>query len=189
MVRPPRSRYRLIHMFDNRSVSCTVLCIRRYLCVRFPQKCLFTLARSDAPKSHRRRGFSSRATAAMFVTTVINLLLFTLHAVTQVVMYIWVFQLPLNLAAEYPPDIPLSEIPIPRPESVGNGIWSKILVIWWAAYIPVSINFCRCWIPYLFMLVGGMAQRSHRHLEGLGPLPRSTVGNPHTVHYVDCRPG
>ena len=176
-------------MFDNRSVSCAVLCIHRYLCVRFLQKCLFTLARSDTPKSHRRRGFSSRATAAMFVTTVINLLLFTLHAVTQVVLYISTFQEPLNPAAENLPDIALPEIPIPRPESVGNGAWSVVLAIWWTAYLPVSVNPCRCWIPYLFVPFSGMAQRSHRHLEGLGPLPRPKVGNPHTIHYVDCRPG
>ena len=88
----------------------------------------------------------------MFVTTVINLLLFSLHAITQVALYIMNFQVPLNLAAEYLPDIALPEIPIPRPESVGNGTWSVILVIWWTAYLPVSVNPCRDWIPYLFML-------------------------------------
>ena len=120
----------------------------------------------------------------MFVTTVINLLLFTVQTVTQVVTYISSFQEPLNPNIDAPP----SEIPLPRPELVGDGTWSVALVIWWTAYLPVSINLRRCWIPYLFMLVGGMAQRSDRHLEGLGPLSRSTVGNPHTVHYVDCRP-
>ena len=36
------------------------------------------------------------------------------------------------------------------------------------------------------MLGGDLVQRSHCHLEGLGPLPRSTVGSPHTVYFVVC---
>jgi len=35
------------------------------------------------------------------------------------------------------------------------------------------------------MLGEDIAQRSHRHLAGFGPLPRSTMGDPRTVHSVD----
>ena len=124
---------KLIHMFDNRCVSCTLLCIGRYLCVRFPQ-CAYSLARPDAPKSHRRRGFFRRATA-MFVTTVINLLLFSLSTGAQVAITILVFQEPVDLVL----DSPLSEIPIPRPGlTVNSGTWSTILVAIWATFLPVS---------------------------------------------------
>jgi len=39
------------------------------------------------------------------------------------------------------------------------------------------------------MLGEDVAQRSHCHLESLGPLPRSTLGNPHTVYFVDWNRG
>ena len=39
------------------------------------------------------------------------------------------------------------------------------------------------------MLGEDIAQRFHCHLEGLGHLPRSTVGNLHTVFSVDCNRG
>ena len=34
------------------------------------------------------------------------------------------------------------------------------------------------------MLGEDVTQRSHCHLEGLGPLPTSTVGNPCTIYSV-----
>jgi len=42
------------------------------------------------------------------------------------------------------------------------------------------------------MLGGDIIQRSHCHLEGLGPfwkLPRSTAGNSHTIYAVDWSRG
>ena len=39
------------------------------------------------------------------------------------------------------------------------------------------------------MLGEDICQRSHRHLEGLGPLSRSTVGRPHTICSVDWNRG
>ena len=92
---------------------------------------VYFLAKSDAPKSHRRRGFSRRATAAMFVTTVINLLLFSLSTGTQVAITITTFQEPLKLDI----DSSLSEIPIPKP-----GLVSTILVAYWTTFLPVSVK-------------------------------------------------
>ena len=99
-------------------------------------KCAYSLARPDASKSHRRRGFSKRATAVMFVTTVINLLLFSLSTGSQVAISIMVIRRSLN------PDInlPLSEIALPRPGLVRSMSWSMILVAFWASYLPVSIK-------------------------------------------------
>ena len=96
----------------------------------------YSLARSDPPKSHRRRGFSSRATAAMFATTATNLLLFTLNTGLQVTELAMNIQPPLN------PDtgLPLSEISIPRPELVGKVVWNMVLVAFWVSYLPVSIK-------------------------------------------------
>jgi len=39
------------------------------------------------------------------------------------------------------------------------------------------------------MIGGDIYQRSRCHLEGLGPLPRTTVGNPHTAYSVDWSRG
>ena len=76
----------------------------------------------------------------MFVTTVINLLLFSFSAGTQVAISVTVFQEPLNPVI----DSTLSEILTPKPELVSRGSWSMTLALTWAAYLPVSINFRRC---------------------------------------------
>ena len=39
------------------------------------------------------------------------------------------------------------------------------------------------------MLGEVLAQRFHCHLEGLGPFPRTTVGNSHTIYSVDWNYG
>ena len=97
----------------------------------------YSFARSDTPKSHRRRGLSRRATAVMFVTTVINLLLFTLNTGMEVAsLTTLIRQKSLNLDI----DLPLSKIPIPRPGLVSSVSWSMILVTFWTTYLPVSIK-------------------------------------------------
>ena len=125
---------RLIYKFDNRSVSYTLLCINHYLCVRFV-RAAYSLPTTNIQKSHRRRGFSRRATAAMFVTTVINFLLFSLNTGIQTATFITVIQKPLN--SDIPP---LSEVPIPKAGLVRSMSWSMILIAFWAAYLPVSIK-------------------------------------------------
>ena len=140
MVRLPRStRYmRLIRTFDNdRSISCALFCIGRYLCVRSnPAKALIPLPRLDAQISHRRRGFSKRATAAMFVTTIVNLLLFSLNTGTQLAIFVMVVRKPLDVDI----DSPLSDIGVPMPGSVNRVSQNMILVTLWASYLPVSIK-------------------------------------------------
>ena len=91
----------------------------------------YSLTKPDAPKSHRRRGFSSRTIAAVFVTTVINLLLFSLHAGIQVATFIMIIRNPPN------PDVdhPFSEMVL-----ANVMIQNMVLVTFWAAYLPVSIK-------------------------------------------------
>ena len=86
------------------------------------------LARPDPPKFHRRRGFSNRATAAMFVGTVINFLLFSLSTGTETAMFIVSIRRALILDIEYP----LSE----KQELVG--LPNPIIAQLWSANLPVS---------------------------------------------------
>jgi len=167
---------RLIHKCDDRSLRCTVLCISRHLRVRFA----YFLARPNLPKLDRRRGFSNRATAAMFAATVINFCLSSLGTASQVAGFIVFIRKALILDIDHP----LSE----KQELLNNALQNTTIVSVWAAGLPVSIKLSLS-IPYLFMLGGGISQRSHCHVEGLGPLPRATVGNPHTVHFVDWSRG
>ena len=76
-------------------------------------------------------------------------------------------------------DYPLSE----KLELVNNALQNMYIVGDWAVYLPVSIKLS---LPDLIsMLDVDIAQRSHCHLESLGSLPRPTVGNPHTVCFMD----
>ena len=54
----------------------------------FLQAAFYFLSRSDPSKFDRRRGFYTRATAAMFIATAINLLLFSLNTGTDVAAFI-----------------------------------------------------------------------------------------------------
>ena len=128
---------------------------------------------NQSSKFDRRRGFSNRATAAVFVATIINFLLFSLATGNEVATLVVFIRTALNLDIDYP----LSE----KPELVNNALRNVNIVKYWATTFPVSIRL-RCRILYLFMLGGDISQRSHCHLEGLGPLPGPTVGNPHTVY-------
>ena len=136
----------------------------------------------QAPKFDRRKGFSKRATAAVFVTTVINFILSSLNTGTQVALFIVFIRKALILDI----DIPLSE----KPEIINSALQNLNIVANWAANFPVSINQAIAVRSCIYSCsLGDMAQRPHCYLEGLGPLPRSTVGHPHTVHFVDWNCG
>ena len=89
-------------------------------------------ARPDHPKFDRRRGFSNRATAAIFVATVINFLLLSLFTGSQVAMFVVSIRKTLILDIDHP----LSE----RPELVNNALRNANLASVWALTIPVSIK-------------------------------------------------
>ena len=144
----------------------------------------YFLARADDPIFHRRRGFSNRAIAAMFVVTVINFLLIGLAHGTMVATFIVSFRKALTPDIEYPPS--------KKGELVNEVLQNLMIIDFWSANLPVSSNLlllCCYSIPYLFTLGGGIIQRSHCHLEGLGSLPRSTIGNPHTIYVMDWSRG
>jgi len=134
------------------------------------------LARPDPSKPDRRKGFSNRPTAAVFVATVINFVLFSLVTGTQVAIFVVSIRKALILDIDYP----LSE----KLEVVKKVVWNLDIVIDWAGNTPVSTNL---FLPdsVFNMLREVVTQRSHRHLEGLGHLPRSEVGNPPTIYSVD----
>ena len=90
--------------------------------------------RPDPPNSHRRRGFSNRAIAAMFVVTVINFLLFSLTVGTAITISTVSIRKALILDTEHPP-----------PELEGPGLATNTLqdlntVLFWSVSIPVSSN-------------------------------------------------
>ena len=175
----------LIHKFDDRVVFCTLLCIGRCHCVRFLllQATQF-LSRPDPSKFDRRRGFSNRAIAAMFIGTIINFLLASLNTGNQVAVVIVFIRKGLMIILDS--DYPLLE----KPELVTNALRNEVMVGFWAETFPVGTKLL---IPdhlqYLFILGGAISQWSHCRLEGMGPLPRSTVGRPHPIYSVDWRRG
>ena len=110
----------------------------------------------------------------MFVATVVNFLLSSLNTGTHVAVFIMSIRKALILDIDYP----LSE----KPQLVNNALQTLNVVEFWSGILPVSRNLSMPdSVPNLIMLGEDIAQRSHRYLEGLGPLPRSTVGNPSTV--------
>ena len=95
-------------------------------------KAAYFLARTDPTKSDRRRGFSNRAIAAMFVTTVINFLLSSLNAGIQVVLFIVFIRKALILDL----DFPFSE----KSDLVDNALQNMDIIADWARFLPVSIE-------------------------------------------------
>ena len=164
---------RLIHKLDIRSLCCTLCYIGRYLHVRFllPASQLF-LSRPNSSKFDRRRGFSNRATAAMFVATVINFLLSSLYAGSHVAEFIVFIRKTLILGIDH----------------YHNTLWKVSIVTSWAESLPVSIKLSLP-DPVPIHVPSDITQRSDCHLESLGPLPRTTVGSPHTVYCVDWNCG
>ena len=92
----------------------------------------YFLARPDPPRFRRRRGFSSRATAAIFVVTIINFLLFSWGTGIAVAQLIVIFRKAFTLDTEYP-----------LPEKLGlvyKALQNLNIVDFWAATLPVSSN-------------------------------------------------
>ena len=148
------------------------------LCLCSYRKVAYFSSRADAPKLDRRRGFSNGATAAMFIATTINFLLCSLVTGTQVALFVASTRTALILNIDYP----LSE----KLELVKKVVWNLDIALDWAGSTPVSTTVQSGYqIAHLTMLREDAAHRSHGHLEGLGPLPRSTVGNPPTIYFVD----
>jgi len=83
------------------------------------------------PQLDRRRGFSNRVIAAMFVTTIVNFLLSSLNAGAQVAGIIVFIRTALILDIDYP----LSE----KRGLVNNALQNVNIVHNWAAILPVSI--------------------------------------------------
>ena len=166
-----------MRLITGRNVRCTLLCIGRHISVRSPCcKATHFSARPGPAKFDRRRGFSTRVTAFIFVTTVIDFLLYSVTTGNQVALFIV-----LTRKAILEIDYPMSE----KQDLVHKAVRNYDLILFWAGTPPVSIN-CRYYrIPYLLIPRGDLAQRSHYHLEGLGPLSRATVGSPRTVYSVD----
>ena len=100
----------------------------------FLQAAFYFLSRSDPSKFDRRRGFSTRAMAAMFIATVINFLLFSLGTGTEVAGVIVFIRKGLTIILDI--DYPLSE----KPELVNNALRNGNLVVFWAETLPVSIK-------------------------------------------------
>ena len=116
------------YKFDKRTLRCTFHCVGHYLHVRFSS--LPVLARPNPPSFHRRRGFSNRATAAMFMMTIINFLLSSLNTGTGVAAFVVFVRKALILDIEYP----LSE----KPELVNNALQNLNIIIYWTDNLPVS---------------------------------------------------
>ena len=92
----------------------------------------YFLGRPDSSRFHRRRGFSNRATAAMFMVTVINFLLFSLASGTELATITLFIRKALILDIEYP----LSE----KRGLVKNTLQSLRTLLFWSASLSVSIN-------------------------------------------------
>ena len=147
---------RFIHEPDNRSVCCILLGIGRHLLVRFirPKK---ALTRPDPQTFDRRRGFSNRATGVMFGATVINFLFSSLNTGNQLAQFIVFIQKALIL---------------PERSELTDALLSTNIINFWSRYLPVSSNlFLPNSVPNI-MVGEDIIQRSHRHLEGLGPCSR-----------------
>ena len=92
----------------------------------------YFLARPDPLRFHRRRGLFNRATAAMFVVTVINFLLTSFGIGTTVATFILSFRKALTPDVEYP----LSE----KRELVDKALQNLSIADVWSASLPVSSN-------------------------------------------------
>lgn len=86
----------------------------------------------QAPKLDRRKGFSNRVAAGIFVTTVINFILSTLSTGS----YVWAFIVIIRKALILDINYPLSEMP----ELISNALLARNLLADWAGNLPVSIN-------------------------------------------------
>ena len=127
----PTRGMRLIYKFHIRSIRCNLLGIG-HLCVRFFRE---QISQQDLiPKLDSRKGFPNRATAFLFVATVINFLLFSLSIGVQVYELNMFFREPLILDIGYP----LSEARLE--ELFNNTLRNVNLISFWAGALPVSVK-------------------------------------------------
>ena len=135
MVCPLCSQYEPHPNFVNRSFCCPLCCICRCFYVRFllPATRLI-LPRPNPPEFSRRRGFSDRTMAAMFVATAINFLLSSLHAGGRVAAFIVLVRKGLItiLGINYPPS--------DKSELINDALRIVNIIALWAANFPVSIR-------------------------------------------------
>jgi len=110
----------------------------------------------------------------MFILTFINFLLFNLYTGTHVAAFVVLIRKVLILDIDYS----LSE-----KELVNNVLFKLHAIYGWLENLVVSSGLSL--LDCLLMIVEDITTQSHRHLEDLGPLPRPTVDNPHTVYSVD----
>ena len=96
----------------------------------------YFLARPDPLWFQRRRGFSNRAIAAMFVMTVINFLLFSLEIGTRLAVFTTVFVRKALVTDIYSP---LSE----KGKIVNNALQNFSIVLLWSQNLPVCSNLLR----------------------------------------------
>ena len=119
----------------------------------------------------------------MFVATVINFLLLGLSTGGQVYALLVFIRKPLIQDVNYP----LTEARIEN--LVNNTLRGVHLFGFWVGVLGVSIKLSLSNLVSIDPLGGDIPQRSHCDLEGLGPLPRSAAGCPHTIRYVDWNRG
>ena len=106
-------------------------------------------ARPDHPKFDRRRGFSNRATAAIFVATLINFLINSLYTGNLLARFFVFIRKALILDISYP-------LPEKR-EMVNNALRNMNIISGWASTVPVSAKLSPP-DPHLFMPGGDMSQ-------------------------------
>jgi len=116
----------------------------------------------------------------MFAATVVNFILFSMNTGGGVALFIVLIRKALILDTDYP----LLE----KSDSISSALRNVLTVNLWTGYLPVSIKLSLSDLVSIhakFTFGGGIFQRSHCHVEGLGHLSRSTVANPHAVHFMD----
>ena len=111
------------------------------------------LARPDLLRFHRRKRFSNRTAASMFVVTVINFLLFSLSVGIQIAMFTVLTRKALILDIEYPLSEKQELLELPNLTTVQ--LWSVNLPVSsalslldsvsiharWRYYSPISLSF------------------------------------------------
>ena len=131
MVRPPRSRYKA-HPQVRYQECLLYSSLHRLLTLRSFSPSAKSLNSQQAPKLDRRKELSNRAAAAMFVTTVMNFILFSLNTGTQVAVFITSIRKALVLDIDYPLSV--------KPDMVSGALPNMSTVANWAISLAVSVE-------------------------------------------------
>ena len=134
MVCPPCSRYEAHPQLRQQECLLYFLLHRSRVLCSFSPPCspFIFLSRPDLSKFNRRRGFSNRATAAMFVATAINFLLASLNTGAAVAEFVVVVRRALILDIDYSP--------AENQELIDNALANVYTISAWAETLPVSIK-------------------------------------------------